>query len=36
MLAPERILNLAEIEEMAFEFLLAANVTPDVARSVAR
>lgn len=36
MLAPERILNLAEIEAMAFEFLLAANVTADVARSVAR
>ena len=36
MLAPERILSLAEIEAMAFEFLLAANVTADVARSVAR
>jgi LDH2 family malate/lactate/ureidoglycolate dehydrogenase len=36
MIAPERILSLAEIEAMAFEFLLAANVTANVARIVAR
>jgi (2R)-3-sulfolactate dehydrogenase (NADP+) len=36
MTAPDRVLTLAEVETLSYEVLLAAKVTPNVARIVAR